>query len=153
MGRSWSSKLYLRVGLGSIPAEAATLPVLQETVSDELDWCEWTAVRWGKCWKSLEDCQGKGFLGGGWVRELGQFINHSKALILFYSVQLPGMLLFYPRAFALVVPSHWNILQDLTLSPLSPPAQSQWNLPWRPCLIAVNTYTQFPISSHLLYFS
>ena len=59
------------------------------------------------------------------VRELGQFINHSEALILFYSVQLPGMLLFYPRAFALVTPSHWNILQNSTLSPLSPPTQSQ----------------------------
>ena len=59
------------------------------------------------------------------VRELGQFINHSEALILFYSVQLPGMLLFYPRAFALVIPSHWNILQNSTLSPLSPPTQSQ----------------------------
>lgn len=48
MRRSASSKLDLRVGLGRIPAEAATLPVWQETVSDELDWCEWTAVRRGE---------------------------------------------------------------------------------------------------------
>lgn len=52
----------------------------------------------------------------GAVRELGQFINHSKALILVYSVQLPSMLLLYPRAFALVVPSHWNILKNSTLT-------------------------------------
>lgn len=43
--RRSTSKLDLTVGLGSIPAQAATLPVWQETMSDELDWCEWTAVR------------------------------------------------------------------------------------------------------------
>ena len=56
----------------------------------------------------------EGFFWG--VRELGQFINHSEALILLYSVQLPDMLLFHPRAFAPVIPSHWNILQNSTLT-------------------------------------